>query len=44
MDQMLKPEEENTLQSHLEDCLECRTFFNGIKEVENLLLPAMQRQ
>ncbi len=44
LDQMLKPQEENTLQSHLEHCLECRTFFNDIKEVENLLLPVMRQQ
>jgi len=44
MDQMLKPHEKNTLQTHLEDCMECRTFFDDIREVENLLLPTMLRQ
>jgi len=44
MDQMLKPQEKNILQIHLEACTECRTFFDEIKEVENLLLPTMLRQ
>ena len=43
LDQMLKPQEKNTLQIHLEACVECRTFFDDIKEVENHLLPAMLR-
>jgi LysM repeat protein len=41
MDQMLKPQEKNTLQTHLEDCLECRAFFADIKEVEKYVVPAM---
>jgi LysM repeat protein len=41
MDQMLKPQEKNTLQIHLEDCMECRSFFADIKAVEKYLVPAM---
>src|SRR6266498_4252643 len=44
LDQMLKPQEKNRLQIHLEACMECRTFFDDIKEVEHLLLPTMLRQ
>jgi hypothetical protein len=44
LDQMLKPQEKNMLQIHLEDCIECRTFFGDLKEVDNLLLPTMLRQ
>jgi LysM repeat protein len=43
LEQVLKSQEKNLLQIHLEDCSECRTFFDDIKEVENLLLPAMLR-
>src|SRR5215211_4369908 len=43
IDQVLKPHEKNILQRHLKDCLECRTFVEEIKGVENLLLPVMGR-
>jgi len=43
MDQVLKPQEKNKLQIHLEDCMECRTFSDDIKNVEMLLLPTMLR-
>jgi hypothetical protein len=43
MDKTLKPQEKNTLQAHLEACIECRAVAEELKEVENLLLPAMLR-
>jgi LysM repeat protein len=43
LDQLLKPQEKNTLQIHLEDCMECRSFFADIKDVEKHLVPAMAR-
>lgn len=43
MDKILKPQEINILQTHLNDCIECRTFAKEIKELENLLLPVMAR-
>jgi LysM repeat protein len=43
MDRMLKPQEKNTLQIHLEDCVECRTFAEEIREVSNLLQPVMRK-
>ena len=43
IDEVLKPHERNILQRHLKDCLECRTFVEEIKGVENLLLPVMGR-
>ena len=43
MDKVLKPQEKNILQTHLNDCLECRAFAEEIKEVENILLPLMIR-
>src|SRR5689334_1433246 len=43
-DQALQPQEKNTLQLHLKDCDECRSFANDIREVEILLIPVMKRQ
>ena len=43
MDQGLKPPEENMLQTHLNDCRECRSFAEEIKELERILLPTMKR-
>jgi len=43
MDQTLKPQEKNSLQTHLNDCIECRSFAKEIHELETLLLPAMRR-
>lgn len=43
MDQTLKPQEKNILQTHLRDCLECRSFAKDIQEMEALLVPAMQK-
>jgi predicted anti-sigma-YlaC factor YlaD len=43
MDQELKPQERNRLQSHLEICLECRSFDEDLKEVNKLLLPMMRK-
>ena len=43
MDQGLKPHEENMLQTHLNDCRECRSFAEEIKELESILLPTMKR-
>lgn len=43
MDQTLKPQEKNILQTHLNDCMECRSFAKEIKDVEALMLPAMQK-
>ena len=42
-DKVLKPQEKNMLQTHLNDCLECRTFAEELKRLENLLLPVMIR-
>jgi predicted anti-sigma-YlaC factor YlaD len=44
MDRSLKPQEINTLQTHLTDCGECRTFAEELKEMENLLAPIMKSQ
>jgi hypothetical protein len=41
MDKVLPPQEKDILQIHLNDCLECRTFADEIKALENLLLPVM---
>lgn len=43
IDQTLRPQEKDTLQTHLNECMECRTFAKEIKEVETLLLPTMLR-
>jgi LysM repeat protein len=43
LDQGLKPHEENLLQTHLNDCIACRSFSEEIKELENILLPTMKR-
>ena len=43
MDQTLRPQEKNTLQAHLDDCMECRYFAKEIQEVEAHLVPAMQK-
>jgi LysM repeat protein len=43
LDQSLKPGEKYLLQTHLNDCVECRSFVNEIKQVESLLLPVMKR-
>jgi LysM domain-containing protein len=44
MDRVLEPQEKNILQVHLNDCVECRTFADEIKELEKLLLPVMIKQ
>jgi hypothetical protein len=41
MDKAVKPQEMNALQTHLNDCRECRSFVEELKEVETLLSPAM---
>jgi len=43
MDQTLRPQEKNILQTHLDDCMECRSFAKEIHGVETLLLPAMRK-
>jgi LysM repeat protein len=43
MDQALKPQEKNILQTHLDDCMECRSFAKEINELEALLFPVMQK-
>ena len=41
-DQILQSSERKTLEGHLHDCAECRTYANEIREVERLLVPAMR--
>ncbi len=41
MDKVLKPQEKKLLQTHLNDCVECRAFAQQMKGLENLLLPLM---
>jgi hypothetical protein len=41
MDKVLKPQEKKILQTHLNDCVECRAFAEEIQGLENLLLPVM---
>jgi LysM repeat protein len=43
MDEALKPQEKNILQTHLNDCMECQAFVEQLKAMENLLVPAMTR-
>ncbi len=43
-DGALNPQEKNALFAHLKDCLECRTYAEEIKEVENILVPLMKKQ
>jgi hypothetical protein len=43
MDEALKPQEKNSLQVHLNECIECRAFVEELKGVENLLMPVMSR-
>lgn len=43
LDQGLEPHKEKLLQTHLNDCIACRSFSQEIKEMENILVPAMKR-
>jgi hypothetical protein len=43
-DEPLHADERMMLSRHLEACLECRVFAEGIKEVESLLLPVMKKR
>jgi LysM repeat protein len=43
-DEALRPQEKILLSTHINSCLECRAYAEEIKEVEKILLPAMQRQ
>ena len=43
LDKALRTPQMRTLQSHLEACLECRTFAEELKIMENLLVPAMRQ-
>ena len=42
-DEALKPQQLSMLEIHLKDCMECRIFAEEIKDVEDLLIPAMLR-
>src|SRR5687768_2645494 len=44
LDGLLSSADKAMLSAHLHDCSGCQTYVNDIKEVENLLLPAMKRQ
>jgi LysM repeat protein len=43
-DNALKSQEKVNLSAHIEECIECRTYVDEIKEVESILLPVMTRQ
>lgn len=43
-DESLNPQEKNTLAAHLEECSECRAYAEEIQEIEDLLVPLMNRQ
>jgi hypothetical protein len=43
-DEALNAEEKMMLARHLQACLECRVFAEGIKEVGSLLLPVMKKR
>jgi LysM repeat protein len=43
-DEALNAQEKNVLFTHLKACLECRAYAAEIKELEDTLLPVMQRQ
>jgi LysM repeat protein len=42
-DNALNPQEKVDLSAHIKECMECRTYADEIKEVENILLPVMTR-
>lgn len=42
-DEVLNDQEHASLAAHLQDCSECRRYAEEIREVESILLPAMQR-
>ena len=41
LDNKLKSQEKDILQTHLHDCVECRAFAEEMKGLENLLLPVL---
>jgi|SRR5690349_7218030 len=43
LDQGLEPDKEKLLQTHLNDCIACRSFSEEINEMENILVPVMKR-